>query len=73
MNELALLPESAADTMNRLELLSVDYNETLEKNMQNIYENMKARNSIIKESIDDYAREHRIYSLKGPEIDNGHK
>jgi|JI6StandDraft_1071083.scaffolds.fasta_scaffold17142_6 hypothetical protein len=64
MNELALIPETPAETISRLDTLDVDYNENLEKNMQNIYENMRARNSITKESIDVYAREYKQYVLK---------
>ena len=64
MNELALIPETPAETISRLDTLDVDYNENLEKNMQNIYENMRARNSITKESIDVYAREYKHYVLK---------
>lgn len=64
MNELALIPETPAETISRLDTLNVDYNENLEKNMQNIYENMRARNSITKESIDVYAREYKQYVLK---------
>lgn len=58
MNEMVLIEETPVSMVNRLEAMDVEFDEGLDKNLNNIYRNMMLRNAHIKDTIDTYSRDY---------------